>query len=83
MCVIAGASRRTMEYAFKEKYGIGPKEYMKKVRLNLVRRELKYADPKKAIVQEVANRYGFWHLGHFGSDYKRFFGELPSDTLRT
>jgi AraC family ethanolamine operon transcriptional activator len=33
-------------------------------------------------VQDVAARWGFWHLGQFSLDYKRQFGELPSATLR-
>jgi len=30
----------------------------------------------------VANAWGFWHMGQFARDYRRLFGELPSDTLR-
>ena len=28
LCLIAGASQRTLEYAFEDKYGIGPKDYI-------------------------------------------------------
>jgi len=27
-------------------------------------------------------RWGFTHLGFFARDYKKMFGELPSETLR-
>jgi len=27
-------------------------------------------------------RWGFWHFGHFAQDYRRLFGELPSQTWR-
>jgi AraC family ethanolamine operon transcriptional activator len=49
------------------------------VRLNGVRRELRST---AATVQDAAARWGFWHLGQFSRDYKRQFGELPSQTLK-
>jgi len=81
LCLISGSSERTLEYAFKEKYGFGPKEYIRKQLLNLVRSELLHAKSSVTKVQDIAHRYGFLHLGHFGSDYKKLFGELPSETL--
>jgi len=33
-------------------------------------------------VQEMAARWGFWHLSRFSSDYRTLFGETPSQTLR-
>lgn len=81
LCNVAGASQRTLEYAFYEKYGVGPKEYMKKVNLNYVRSELLKANPKTERIQNIAQQFGFWHMGHFGSDYKKMFGELPNKTL--
>lgn len=82
LCLIAGVSERTLEYAFKENYGFGPKEYMNKQRLNHVYLALKKADQEKAKVGDVAQRFGFWHMGQFGVDYKKLFGELPSETLK-
>ena len=31
----------------------------------------------------VAHRWGFWHMGQFARDYRRLFGELPSETRDT
>ena len=81
LCLISGASQRTLEYGFKEKYGIGPKDFMKKQGLNNAHRLLKKANPKHAHVQHIAHQVGFWHMGQFGADYKKMFGELPSQTL--
>jgi len=34
-----------------------------------------------APVAEVAARHGFLHAGRFAADYRRRFGESPSQTL--
>lgn len=80
LCRELGVSRRTLQYAFGEVLGINPVAFLRAMRLNGVRRELRRATPG-ARVQDVAARWGFWHLGHFVTDYRRMFGELPSQTL--
>jgi len=47
-----------------------------------VHRELRRADPSNTRVADVANEWGFWHMGQFVADYRRRFGERPSETLR-
>jgi AraC family transcriptional regulator, ethanolamine operon transcriptional activator len=32
-------------------------------------------------IGDIANTWGFWHMGQFAADYRRQFGELPSETL--
>jgi AraC family ethanolamine operon transcriptional activator len=82
LCRALRVSRRTLQYCFRETLGLSPASYLRAVRLNGARRQLKSPDSPVASVQEAAARWGFWHLGHFSSDYKRMFGELPSATLR-
>jgi AraC family ethanolamine operon transcriptional activator len=36
----------------------------------------------QSTVTEIANDFGFTHLGYFSQDYKAQFGELPSETMR-
>lgn len=81
LCRIAGASERLLRYAFLERFGISPKAYLTAVRLNGVRRDLHKADPSATKIIEVAGRWGFWHMGQFAAEYRRLFGELPSETL--
>ncbi len=81
LCRELGVSRRTLQYCFQQVLGINPVAFLRAMRLNGVRRDLKAARPADT-VQDVAARWGFWHLGHFVTDYKRMFGELPSETLR-
>ena len=81
ICQAAGVSMRTLEFAFVEKYGVTPKTYLEAYRLNAVRKMLRLADPANTYVADVANRWGFWHMGKFARDYRTLFGELPSQTM--
>ena len=77
----ARCSERTLLYAFKEHFGIGPKAYVQMWRLNQVRRKLSKPSVSVPIIADVANQCGFWHMGQFAADYRKMFGELPSETL--
>lgn len=81
LCQIAKTSERTLRRAFLERYGTSPMKYVKYIQLNKTRKELKQADPLKGKIADIANSYGFWHMGQFAYDYKRLFRELPSQTL--
>ena len=80
ICREAGVSWRTLDRAFSEKFGVGPKRYYLRVRLNRVRSDLIRKSSRDSI-SDIANNWGFWHLGQFAHDYYNMFGELPSDTL--
>lgn len=82
LCAVAEVSQRTLAYAFAEFCGVTPKAYILAYRLNEVRKALRSADARRARVSDIANRFGFWHMGQFAGDYRRRFGELPSQTLR-
>jgi len=81
LCSASGASWRTLNYAFQEKYGIPVKRYLTIRRLNGVRRDLLRGDDRTT-VSFVAARWNFWHMGEFAGRYRQMFGELPSDTLK-
>lgn len=80
ICKNTGIALRTLNRAFRESFGIGPKAYLLRRRLSNVHAELARA-PGNTVIADVANRYAFWHLGQFAKDYKKMFGELPSETL--
>ncbi len=67
-------------YSFKNSFGIGPKRYLKICRLNAARRKLK-ASRSETRIFDVAADFGFWHMGHFSTDYKRMFGITASETV--
>ena len=77
----ANLSRRTLEYAFKDRLGVAPKSFINMQRLIKVRGDLRQR-PDGASITDIANHWGFWHMGQFASDYRRQFGELPSETAR-
>lgn len=81
LCKIANSSERTLRRAFGERYGISPMKYVKCIQLNRVRKDLKRTNPANTKITDIANKWGFWHMGQFASDYRNFFGELPSETL--
>ena len=81
LCAIAGASERTLEYAFREQVGSTPGRYLRLRRLNGVRRDLLHVEAPAERVTDVAMRWGFWELGRFASEYRALFGECPSETL--
>jgi AraC family ethanolamine operon transcriptional activator len=82
ICIAVKTSKSALSYGFHDIFGLSPMVYLKTVRLNGARRALKIADPTTTTVLGVANRYGFWHMGHFSRDYRQMFGESPSNTLR-
>ncbi len=81
ICEAIGVSERTLIYAFRERTGVSPKAYLKALKLNRLRQDLKDADPYTDSVHQIARHWGLDHSGALAADYKRLFGELPSQTL--
>ena len=77
----SGVTARTLRNAFQEAFGVSPKQYLQAFRLNAVRRQLQQGASGRLVIADVANDWGFWHMGQFAADYRRMFGELPSATL--
>lgn len=80
LCRHTHVSPRTLQYCFQSVLGESPASYMKMLRLNGARKDLKRLDADMWI-GDIAANWGFWHLSQFASDYRRMFGELPSATL--
>ncbi len=78
---VCHVSERTLQYAFRERFGLTPAALIKSLRLAEARSSLLRADPEVAQIREIAADSGFWHLGQFAQDYRRRFGEKPSETL--
>ena len=79
---IAGMSARTLYSGFSRAYGIGPMAYLKRVKLGRCREDLLAASPEAEFVGDIAANWGFYHLSSFAHDFRREFGELPSESLK-
>lgn len=74
----AGVSVRTLHAGFRKFRQHTPMGLLRELRLDRVREELLTRDHQS--VTDVAFRWGFTHLGRFSQEYRRRFGETPSET---
>ena len=74
-------SESQLHNIFKTDYGITPKKYLQNLRFDAVKKELLLADSHTNTVGQIAQKYNFSHMGHFSTEYKKLFGQTPSETL--
>jgi AraC family ethanolamine operon transcriptional activator len=82
LCRAAGVSERTLRNTFNEYFGVGPIRLLKMRQLREIRAALLAADAAHETVASIAGRFGVWDFSLFARNYKRLFGESPSQTLR-
>lgn len=76
----AGISVRSLFSGFRKYRDTTPMAYLKDLRLDRVRAELRAGPTARGNVTRIALHWGFSHFGQFSADYRRRFGELPSQT---
>ena len=79
LCRAAGAPERALRRGFGELYGSSPIAYLRSVRMHAARKDLLETECERSI-SEVALGCGFTHLGRFSVNYRRAFGQMPSQT---
>ena len=72
-------SERTLLRQFRQFVGLAPLAYLRGLRLNAAKNKLLDPQANNAIA-DIAMRCGLSHLGRFGTEYCRLFGERPSAT---
>jgi len=82
LCIKFNISRRMLNYCFMEVLNTNPVLYLRTLRLNGVRRELRDTIASAQAIRDIACKWGFWHLSRFAGEYRALFGELPSETQR-
>lgn len=76
-------SVRAIQQGFREELGTSPTVYLRERRLERAREDLTDATVSDGVtVTDVAERWGFNHLGSFAVLYRKRWGESPSETLR-
>jgi AraC-like DNA-binding protein len=76
----AFASQATLYRAFHEVLDETPQGFVRKLRLNRIRRDLATEEEALCTVTIVANRWGVSELGRLAGWYRELFDELPSRT---
>ena len=81
LCEQFNVPRRTLFHAFEAVLGMPPISFLRHKRLAHVHTALLRAGPG-ALVRAIAVAHGFLDQSHFIGQYRRLFGELPSQTIR-
>ena len=81
LAAVAGVSPRTLQRQFKVFLGKTPGAALQDIRFERARREL-LQGLSSTKVAGIALHSGFTHLGRFSTDYRRRYGETPSQTLK-
>lgn len=76
----AGVSVRSLQAGFRANAAMTPMRYLREVRLSRVHVDLRYDGT--ATVAQIANRWGFTHLGRFAAAYASRYGAPPSRDRR-
>jgi AraC family ethanolamine operon transcriptional activator len=80
LCQACHTSERTLRNLFTRYLGMSPHRYLMQHRLHAIRRAILRAAAGETIT-EICARFGVWDFGRFAGLYRRYFGELPSQSL--
>lgn len=75
-----GVTTRTLRYAFRYALDVSPYQYMLQRRVTLVREALLDESRLERTVLDLLLAHGITHQGEFAGQYRRLFGETPSQT---
>jgi AraC-like DNA-binding protein/tetratricopeptide (TPR) repeat protein len=81
LAAAAGTSSRTLQRQFKIFLGKSPAAALRDIRFESARRNLLQGAPGVRVM-DVALRCGFPHFGRFSIEYRRRYGETPSQTVK-
>lgn len=76
-------SPRALQQTFKRELDISPLAALREIRLRGAHEDLRRNSPHEKTVTDIALIWGFANMGRFAKEYRRRFGRLPSETLRS
>ena len=85
MAEIAAAAKvsvRTLQQGFRQFRMTTPMAYLHELRLTAAHQDLMNTHEAQSVA-DIALKWGFTHLGRFAADYRKRFGLLPSQTMRS
>jgi transcriptional regulator GlxA family with amidase domain len=82
LCLATAVTGRVMRKAFHRVRGLPPHRCLRLLKLFQARQALASARNRSVTVTEIALALGFIELGRFSVEYRKTFGERPSETLR-
>ena len=77
----AKVSVRTLQQGFRQFRNTTPMSYLLEIRMLAAHSELLESGGRQAVA-EIAFRWGFTHLGRFAAEYRKRFGQLPSQVFK-
>jgi transcriptional regulator GlxA family with amidase domain len=77
----SGVPGRTLMKHFEAFRGVSPMQYLRRARLERINEALRTGEGSGTI-SDLAIAWGFTHMGRFSAEYRRHFGEAPSETLK-
>jgi len=77
----AEVSVRTLQQGFRQFRNTTPIAYLHELRMLAAHRDLRESGTRQAVA-DIALRWGFTHLGRFSAEYRKRFGQLPSQALK-
>lgn len=81
LCAALGVSDRLLRLAFKETHGMGPIAFYRVMRLHAIRDALGAARGRDLRIGDILRDHGVTRPAAFAGEYRRHFGELPSETI--
>ncbi len=77
----SGYSRRSLQYMFRSRFGLGPMQWLRQQRLQAVRTGLMQGTAGETVAG-IATRFGFISTSSFARLFQTTFGQPPSELLR-
>ena len=81
ICSVVEISERSLRYIFKEIIRLSPLKYVKFIKLNKARQDIRNAK-KNMDIGTISGKWGFSHSGRFAAAYKKLFGEYTNESRK-